>query len=250
MTKGLYAYGVVRRGDARLPSALGVDDDNSLRFVECGSLAAVVSDVEIDQFEGDRLAENAAQGDWLERKVRAHQRVVDELVAQGAVVPMRFGSIFSRSEFLVEMLEAAAADLNAALQRVAGKCEWGVKAYLLDRAREDEPAAAPVSAGRDYLMRKRAALDALSRAAEAARETAGRVLGVLSEAAEETALMPLRNASSAVVLNAAFLVPKGARDRFMKLVEDLQEDGSLVLDVTGPWPPYNFTSVDVSGAVS
>ncbi|MDQ4125128.1 MAG: GvpL/GvpF family gas vesicle protein [Actinomycetota bacterium] len=250
MTKGLYAYGVVRQGDVSLPTALGVDDDDSLRFVESGALAAVVSDVEIDQFEGDRLAENAAAGDWLERKVRAHERVLDELVVQGAVVPMRFGSIFSRPELLLEMLESASEDLLAALDRVRGKCEWGVKAYLLDRTPEKDPVPAPVSTGRDYLMRKRAALDSATRAAEAARDTAGRVLGALSEVAEETALMPLRNASTAVILNAAFLVAERRRDRFMRLVQDLQEGGSLVLDVTGPWPPYNFTSVDVSGAVS
>ncbi len=46
-----------------------------------------------------------------------------------------------------------------------------------------------------------------------------------------------------MVFNAAFLLPSSARASWLETIEsiyrDVQERG-LVLEVSGPWPPYHF----------
>lgn len=252
MTTGTYAYGVLRAADLEIPPALGIDDGD-LRVEMENDLAAVVSDVEVDQFEGEALRRNASHPDWLEAKVRAHERVLDELVRAGAVIPMRFGSIFSRLDVLHDMLRDNRPELTAALDHVTGKNEWGVKVHL-DAARLVSDAAPSQSdgSGRDYLMRKRSEMHAVERARETARDLTDKVHGELSRLANESRIMPTRERSGNVVLNAAYLVDDTVRDAFMDAAGALEtsEGGGFVLEVTGPWPPYNFTSVDVSGTVS
>ncbi|MBI2985736.1 MAG: GvpL/GvpF family gas vesicle protein [Deltaproteobacteria bacterium] len=50
----------------------------------------------------------------------------------------------------------------------------------------------------------------------------------------------------AMVLNAAFLVPKRDVRSFLGCVKETEEKyrgHGLTLSVTGPWPPYNFCPV-------
>ena len=46
------------------------------------------------------------------------------------------------------------------------------------------------------------------------------------------------------VLSAAFLVERGASDAFRDRVDQLSAlNSALELDLTGPWPPYDFVSM-------
>jgi len=49
-------------------------------------------------------------------------------------------------------------------------------------------------------------------------------------------------------LNASFLVEKEKEDRFSEAVKEIDEEyGGAQLKYTGPWPPYNFIDIDISG---
>jgi hypothetical protein len=107
------------------------------------------------------------------------------------------------------------------------------------------------ASGRDYLVRKSAQLKARESAALDAARVATDVHDALSGVAEAAAQMATRagESGSPLVLNGAYLVPDEDRDAFMRLVEGLQEErgAEYAFEVTGPWPPYNFTSADVAG---
>ena len=107
--------------------------------------------------------------------------------------------------------------------------------------------AAPAS-GADYLARKREA----RAAAEAARDTVESVVaGVHARLAERASAAVLSRPhdpglsgrDAEMILNAAYLVPRGDAARFTELVDELAErhrpDG-LTLELTGPWPAYHF----------
>jgi hypothetical protein len=52
-----------------------------------------------------------------------------------------------------------------------------------------------------------------------------------------------------VVANAAYLVHNAGVDRFLAVVDSIAEryrPFGLTIEVTGPWPPYNFVSLDLS----
>lgn len=250
MTPGLYAYGIVASGSlGEPPRAAGVDPAHPPRLVEVAGLTAIVSRVDVAEFEGDALERNVATPEWLELKVRAHELVLDEVVAATSVVPMRFGSIFSAESGLRAMVAGHSRDLRAALDRVRGKDEWGVKVHCDHAALVERlvGASGPAASGRGYLVQKKARLEAEAVAAGAAGEVAAEVHGCLGEAAAEAVTSGAGR--SGAVLNGAYLVPAQGREAFMRLVENLERrhEGAFTFEVTGPWPPYNFTSADVGG---
>lgn len=248
MTPGLYVYGVVESGSlAGAVGTSGVTGDPPMLF-DVDGLTAIVNGVDVSEFEGEALERNVSSPEWLEHKVRAHESVLEDVLDRATVVPMRFGSIFSSPDGLRAMLTEHAGPLRAALARVAGRTEWGVKLHC-DASRlagslaggSPEPAS-----GRGYLMQKKAQLDAGARAAEAAAAIAAETHEALAELADEdVAAAPRANE----VLNGAYLVRDAEREGFMRRVEDLQRRhaDAFAFEVTGPWPPYNFTSADVGG---
>lgn len=248
----VYTYGIVRKGALKeAPRMHGVDPSRPPRLLDAGDLTAVVGDVDVGEFEGAALERNVADPRWLEDKVRAHERVLDDVLAAATVVPMRFGSIFSDASGLESMLAAHAGALLSALDRVEGRTEWGVKVHCDLSALEDGlVAAAPVEpSGRGYLMQRKARLEAGARAAEAAAEAATVAHDALADLADEAVTAPGRSAAPGLVLNGAYLVPDDRRDDFMRRVSDLQarHGESFFFDVTGPWPPYHFVAADVAG---
>lgn len=248
MTPGVYVYGVVRAGSlGGCPAAPGIAGGRPL-LLDVDDLEAIVSGVDVAQFEGKALERNAATPGWLEEKVRAHEAVLEDVLARTAVVPMRFGSIFSSADHLRQMLSEHAGTFRDGLARVAGRAEWGVKVHC-DGARLTASLAGATPAGgsgRGYLMQKKAQLDAARRAADAAAAIAAQAHEALAEVADEAVAAANRGPE---VLNGAYLVRETDRDAFMNRVGELQQhhEQAFLFEVTGPWPPYNFTAADVRG---
>lgn len=248
MTPGLYVYGIVATGSVPGPlQEHGVGDGPPVLF-DVDGLSAIVSGIDVSEYEGAALERNAATPEWLERKVRGHEAVVEGVLAHATVVPMRFGAIFSSTESLQKMLTEHADALREALARVEARTEWGVKVHC-DRSRLVSALAGSSpepDSGRGYLMQKKARLEADARAAEAAAEIAAEAHAALAAVASESVAAPPRGDE---VLNGAYLVDEAGRDEFMRKVEELQRrhEGASAFEVTGPWPPYSFTSADVGG---
>ncbi len=249
MNLGLYAYGIVTAGSLdAAPETSGVDPSHAPELFESRNLGAIVSRVDITEFEGEALQRNAAQPEWLERRVRAHERVLDVVLARTTVVPMRFGAIFSSADGLSALLTEHARTFTDALARVRGCSEWGVKVHCDVRRLVDglaDAAPEPVS-GRGYLLRKKAVLDAEARTSDAVARIVREVHSSLGGIAEE-AVTPASRAGA--VLKGAYLVRDASREAFIRRVDEFQRRhvDAFTFEVTGPWPPYNFTSADVSG---
>jgi hypothetical protein len=154
--------------------------------------------------------------------LRAHERVVEALMARRAVLPMRFGTQFPDARGVQSALAGRRQSLLDALDRVRGRVELAVRAMLLT-----SEAPAP-SSGRDYLQAKLS----VERSAAALHEP----LAALAVAARRW-LKP----APGELLRAAYLVEHGAVGRFRGVVERLQhEHPDVALVCTGPWPAYSF----------
>ena len=252
MSEPLYAYAIVDHRRS-LPSIQGVGGA-AIRMVRAGRLAAVAAPVDVGEFEGEALEKNLSRPGWLETTVRAHERVVEALAEDGTVLPMRFGSIFSDGAGLRAMLQQSASSLAGLLERLRGRVELGVTVRVDRRSlagNEHGPGGGrDAVSGRDYLRHRQAELRATATSDQAASALAERVHAGLSEAAERASLLTPRRSDPSVVLVAAYLVPDDGVDAFSHLVEQLRRDhaGTCQVDLTGPWPPYSFASIDVAGA--
>ena len=157
-----------------------------------------------------------------------HERVVERLMADRAVLPMRFGTVMADDAALRATLEARHDGFVAALDHVRGRVELGVRAVHAGNGAVE--AERPPATGRDYLQVKLGR----SRTADAIHEPLARL-------AVESRRQPARAANE--VLRAAYLVGIADVPRFRAAVDRLAASRSdVALLCTGPWPPYAFTT--------
>ena len=225
----------------------GVDDGAELNLVRFQDLQAVTSRVALAEFGQAALAQRAKDTQWLEQKVRAHDQLLKAALASGPVVPFRFCTIVRSEEDVRQVLERHHDRIREALARLTGKKEWGVKVLLREGA---EAPRNDVPSGRWYLERKQNAARREAENRQHADERARKCHEQLASAADVSALLPAsQRAGERAVLNAAYLVLDAGERKFHALIaamdERLEPDG-LTLEVTGPWPPYNFVNLDLS----
>jgi len=239
-----YVYGVV---EAPPPSCAGVS------FVEAGSLAAITSEVSLDEFGEEPLVRNLNDPTWVETKARTHEDVLQAVAAATDVLPFRFGTICRSEDDVRALLEARREALLSALARVRGRLEVGVKLWV-DRARLVEASAVAPQSGRAYLEARRTAQqrkdDADALCLETAQATFERLLPFAVEGvANRPQPRELTGRSEDMVLNAAFLVEAGDThllDELARVPDELGDPFSL--EATGPWPPHNFADVPEESA--
>jgi gas vesicle protein GvpL/GvpF len=236
---GYWIYGVADGGapDVR---ARGVAPVSLIRHAD---LAALASRVPLDRFGEAPLREALEDLDQVAQLARAHERVLDEALRHGPVLPFRICTIYESEARVRELLQRERETLAAALARLRGKAEWGVKAYA---PAPSERRPAPAATGAAYLARKAAQRDA----AEYSRERLGATIATVHErllaTAERAVLSPaqdrrLTGRTGEMVLNAAYLVADGEAPAFASLVAELAASYGIALELTGPWPAYHFS---------
>jgi hypothetical protein len=246
----LWAYGVMPGDVPDLPRCAGVDERHDAELIRHADLAAIVSAVPRDEYEQTALEQSLEDLERLEMLARGHERVLDEALRLGPVVPLRICTIYDDDAHVREMLEREHRALAGALHWLNATAEWGVKAYLVapqDAQAEKVGAGAPAS-GTEYLARKHGERDAAQIARGATDAVVELIYGRLGEHAVDAVLSRsydrrLSGETQEMVLNAAYLVPDERIADFQSLFEDLSRrharDG-LALELTGPWPAYHF----------
>lgn len=232
-----------------------------VRTVEGAGLVAVVSSVDLTTFGEEPLRRNLEDLAWLETTARAHHEVINTVSRVGPIVAMRLATVYRDDSRVAAMLSERREELTAALRRIAGRTEFGVKAYaeLTGLPRVPGPGAdapaQPAGAvpgpgpGTAYLRRRRAQLatrDQMLQTAAANADAVHAALGGLAEAARRYVPQhpQLTGESAAMVLNGAYLVDADRADEFVATVRALDDQHSAVrLELTGPWPPYSFAAV-------
>lgn len=155
-----------------------------------------------------------------------HDRVVELLMDQAGVLPLRFGTVLADTDALRTVLRDQGTRFRLLLSRVRGCVELAVRVGLTPA-----PSAAP-SDGVDYLRERLAARQQQVDAAD-------RVLAPLRPLARATAPRPLGSRNAAI--SESYLVPRAAVEPFVAEVRALQSrNRSLSISCTGPWGPYSF----------
>ncbi len=262
--RALYVYGVAASQDApRLPHGDGaVDASFPLELIEEEGLVALASELEVERFE--RSIHAAEQGDLasLEPMARAHQEVLSRALGAEALLPFRFGTVVGSRDDVRTLLLDRAHEFRSQLESLRGAREWGVKA-LVDRERleavlaADERALAELQSeaaggtGSAFFARRRLEQELEGRLRDAAAEVAESVPDRLSSAARDAVVNPpqpreLSGYDDEMILNAAYLVELGRERELRDAVDDLRHefaDRGVRLEVTGPWPAFNFVRV-------
>jgi hypothetical protein len=252
-----YVYGVVRAG-----AISAGDAPEGVIEIEHDGLCAVARLVSLAEFSEEALRENLNDVEWLEHTARAHEDVLDSLLAKTTVVPLRLCTIYNGSDQVLEMLDRERAVFEGALTHLAGKTEWGVKLIAaegaLERALEPEQDAGneDVAPGAAFFRDRGRETRARDEADHIAQQWADEVHDRASTHAVEALLNPVQNPEVSghvgeMLLNGVYLVDDQTLDKFRGDVDaaraDFEPRGASV-ELTGPWPPYNFVKGSIEAA--
>ena len=222
-----------------------------IRLVAGDGLAAIVGTVPLREFGEEPLRRHLEDLDWLAEKARAHDAVISALARSAAVVPVTMATVYLDEKRVRTVLAARHDEFLAALDRVTGRDELGVKAYADPSilASRDEPApqkGGERRSGTAYLMKRKRELSSQERAYRLAAAEAERLHAALLQHSVDGKRKPASDPSLSArdnwtVLNGTYLVERSEEDEFRKAVAALQETtAGIELEITGPWPPYSF----------
>ncbi|MFI6926338.1 GvpL/GvpF family gas vesicle protein [Nonomuraea spiralis] len=248
--QGVYLYAVTR-DEGEGPDGLTGVAGAPVRRLTHRDLAAFFSTVSLAEFGEEALRRSMEDLAWLEETARTHHRVVEAVAALRPTAPVRLVTVYTGEAQVRELLDERHEQFDAVLARVAGRREWGVKAYAVPgRA---EPVADPQDAapGAAYLNRRRAALRGREadwrRAAEHARAVHEALMDVAVVGRCHRAQDPqLSGRREQMVLNGAYLVDDERAAEFAQVIEDVAERG-VTVELVGPWAPYSFAALDQDG---
>jgi hypothetical protein len=205
------------------------------------------------------LAEHLTDATWTAIRAMRHETVVEYVAKRASVVPLRFGTIYLERERIERMLEEKSRELEEIIEHLRGREEWGVNVFS-DRAalmttitsvspvlREMVERAKQASPGQAYLMQKK--IEALK--ADEARAVANRIMAEVEEKLKEQSddarrlriLKVETTEHGELKAKFAFLVKRSGFEEFRSEAERLAQehrDAGVRLELTGPWPVYNF----------
>lgn len=215
----LYLYALTEHPTV-VPSTPGIED-TPLAIERFDGIDAVVGTVGSDKV------------DPSEATILTHGRVVDELAASNAaVLPARFGRGYPDVDALRRAVTEHADGLHAALARVRGCLELGLR--VLSGPADPEVKG---GSGREYMLGR---LHERRRAEQLADELHQPLAALARAETRSVASTPQ------LLLSASYLVPREAVDGFRTAVRELERaHPELTLACTGPWPPYSFATVEI-----
>ena len=252
----LYVFCLARVDALTTIDGTGLDGAGRLQLIPFTDLVAVVSTVSVDDFCGPAAEARLKDLAWVGPRACRHEAVVEWAMRSSPIVPARFATLFSSRERLEAWLEGHHAAISGTLDRVAGHEEWAVRgrldkqnaeARLLAAALERDRRALSHSPGARYLeehrIRARVGQELDIWVKEVGERVATELLVHAAEFRERTIVPRALLADGIGILNWAFLVARRTVGDFSASVQringELGERG-VVLEVSGPWPPYSF----------
>jgi len=266
-----YVFGVTR-ADLTIPDA--VKDIQHLGYPITGiffnDIQAVVSEVPLSEFGKDVLQVNVEDPIWLEAKVLGHQSVLDTLLHNGTVIPMKFCTIYLSEERVIEVLKEYQDEFLENLDYLVDKQEWGIKVYYDHKILSEEITNTNErvqgikeeinnkSEGLAYFARKKlevAISEEIQRCCDHICQNCHDEIAVIAAKSNITHLLGKETTGrmDEMVLNGAYLVSNENLEIFQTKLEAIKSAYSpsgFVFELSGPWPAYNFVTINPETALN
>ncbi len=246
----IHAYGIVcSEAGFDVPDA-GIGGAG-VALLDAGPVSGVFSILPETAYGAAAWTEHAEDAAWLARVATQHQAVLADVVRDTDVLPLRLPAMYRDEVHLHRMLEAEAPLFRAALESLHDHLEWSVHLYLVGEP--DAPAGDHPTTGREYL-RQRAEAVSQRHLARVKREHSVRdAYASLADLSRQSVANPPQDSALSgrpepMLLNSAHLVCRKHERLFFTAVEETAARLAplgITVEVTGPWPPYNFVELGV-----
>lgn len=230
----IYLYAIRQHSPHALPAISGLQS-RPLEAIRVKGLDAVVSTC--DALDQNPTSETLWQ----------HEGVVEALMKDQCVLPVRYGTCLDSEEELIQLIEGRNTSFEADLERLHGCVEVSLR--VIDSARTANPKIESghaqrrvrYTSGIDYLNKRRRLLDAADHQQEKMQAWVDAVhdtlIGVSVTGKIELHTHPL------LMTTGAYLLQKTQLHEFQDVLGRLRvRFKEYKFMCTGPWPPYNFVS--------
>ncbi len=248
------------------------DKPSSCNFADLGIKArlvyfqgtyAIISGVLPDDFSEDNLKKNLADMGWVEKNTRLHEKVIEEIMKDQAVLPFKFGTVFECEANVEKLLKTNNVEFKAVLAFLEGKEERGLKIYCNsgyfkdalcaenELIKEKDKEITSAGKGKAYFLKKKKdeiIKDILNEKISEYTKDCFERLKITAVDTKINRILPkeVTEKKEDMVLNAAFLINNKRIKEFENVSVYLKTkytDKGLIFDCTGPWPPYNFCNI-------
>ena len=247
-TQCSYLYGVVPVNGSTSFGPIGIDGGD-VCTIPNGSIAMVTGPVSCDDFS--QLPPQQALQCLAE-----HQRVLERVLDDSTVVPVKFGTVVENDQQISNILETGRKEFTNALERYTGKVELDLSASWVDmhailtEIADDEAVVsmkARIASQAEPTMEQRIRLGQLVKQLldKKSENIARRLVVALRAKWPDIIVNPTRDDS--VILNAAVLIRPSEEAEFDRTIEQLNRSygDRLNFRCVGPLPPYSFATAEV-----
>ena len=245
--EGKYIYCIIENSNARNFGPIGIGDrGDEVTTIPYGELSAVVSSIPMSRYVVSR------------ETMTAHERVLEEVMKDCAVLPVRFYTVAPSVDEIRSLLRRRHAEFKNLLRYLDNRVELGLKALWKDMTQvfqeiideNDELKAlqeeiASISSGKAEAEGKALAAGVKSRLQEKKDKEADGLLDPLKKISVDVRYN--KTHGDDMICNAAFLVDRRWEKDFDIKVEELTKacDDRIRFIYVGPVPPYSFVNIVV-----
>ena len=243
-----YLYGVVPATGSTSFGPVGIDG-RDVRMISDGAIGMVTGPVAHSDFS--QLPPQKAL-----QYLAEHQRVLERVMTDSTVVPVKFGTVVEDDRQISSILEAGREKFTTTLARHAGKVEldlaasWADLPAILTEIADDEAVVsmkAEIASEAEPTMEQRIVLGQLVKQLldKKNEDIASRLVVGLRTTWPAIIVNPTRDDS--MILNIAVLISRSEEDQFDRAVEKLNRayQNRLHFRCVGPLPPYSFATAEV-----
>ena len=245
--EGKYVYCIIKSNEGRNFGPIGIGERGDIvSTIGYNDISAVISSSPMTKYVINR------------ENMMAHEKVIEEVMKDYTVLPVRFCTIAASAEEVRTLLRRRYAEFKGLLRDMDNKVEMGLKGIWKDMNRIFNEIAED---NKEVKKLKKKAEGKMGKTGNTSRVSLGRaVKKVLDEkkADETRKILNIFKRSAVDVrtndlfgdnmfLNAAFLIDRTREKEFDYLVEDLVEDYKerATFKYVGPAPPFNFVNIVV-----
>ena len=239
----------------------GIDGEHPLFVEAIGEIAAVVAEVNIEDFTGPESQPKMEDLAWIGPRALRHEEVVLSAMEQGPVLPVRFGTVFSSLAATAEPLRQRQDVLMKFFRDTIDKKEWTLKGYVdrpqararmtAARLAAEKEQLAGLSPGKRYFLEQKIKGAVDKDVAIWLKEMGRDILSVakkMSVGFSECRLQSqdVTGRDEEMFFHGALLVPDASMAILERMTDEWnkrRESQGLSLELSGPWPPYHFSPV-------
>lgn len=190
----------------------------------------------VSEFEGDSVS-------VTRENVLNHDKVVRSVLNETTPLPFRFGSVVTRQQ-IAGYVNTHHANLKTNLARVRGCFEMGVKIISNTDQTDSGSKSDEIGPGAAFLYRKQREILGGEQRTEEAKQVAAWLHEQVHQLVrqEEVSLCPTEK----LIVAAAHLVSRQEIAEYRERITEARKTRpELHFLVSGPWPPYTFSNIEL-----